>query len=186
MSTDRDPRTRGLDIPLRPVRSATVTPPPRPDPVAAEHPAQADADAGRPDKTSGPGAEQPPVTAKSTRRARTDRPVPQKPRVGAVRGNAVMLSTSLPYAIAEALAARALADNVTLGEVLMAAVHRHAAEVTSSPPPRPRRDGKTAVRQILVGPIDAEIVADYLDQAPASARLTTSLLLRHCLERQLA
>lgn len=181
MSTDSDPRTRGLDIPLRPVRSATVTPPRRPASRAAEHPGQLAAGA---DKASRPEAK-PSSTATSTRRARPEPPVALKPRVGAVRGNAVMLSTSLPYAIAEAMSARALADNVTLGEVLMAAVRRHAAEVASSPPPRPRRDGKTAVRQILVGPMDAEVVADYVDQAPASARLTTSLLLRHCLERQL-
>lgn len=176
MNTDSDPRTRGLDIPLRPVRSATVTPPRRPVPRAAERPGA--------DQASMPEAN-PPSAATSAARARTEPPVALKPRVGAVRGNAVMLSTSLPYSIAEAMSDRALADNVTLGEVLMAAVRRHAAEVASSPPPRPRRDGKTAVRQILVGRMDAEVVADYVDQAPASARLTTSLLLRHCLERQL-
>ncbi len=96
-----------------------------------------------------------------------------------------MVSTSVPYRVATAMDARSTAEGITLGEVLMAAVRRQAPTVIASPPPRPRRDGGTAVRQVLVGPLDAELIADSVDQAPATARLTVSLLLRHCLERDL-
>jgi hypothetical protein len=184
MSTD-DPRTRGLDVPVRPPRTTTIRPPVRKDEAA---PAESDdgkrgMDPGEPLISSNDGetSSLPPTPRRQGAVHSRRRPE----RRGSVRGNSVMLSTSVPYRVAQDLSARAEAENVTLGEVLMAAVRHHARDLVESPPPRPRRAGGTAVRQILVGPLDADLIAGYLADAPPSARLTTSRLLRHCLEREL-
>lgn len=190
---NEDPRTKGLDVPLRPPRTSSVRPPKRSEATFTDDGGACAAEEGN------SGAEMmsddpPAANAQGTRSP--DREPPELParrnshpsahRVGSVRGNTVMLSTSVPYRVADALAARADAEGVTLGEVLMAAVRHHAAAISASPPPRPKRSGGTAVRQILVGPLDAEIVAEYVAEAPPASRLTTSRFLRHCLERQLA
>lgn len=191
MSND-DPRTQGLDVPLRPPRTSSIRPPARSEstlrPSAGGQGAAvgSDGDSPKPDIHSlnndhTPRAGHWKPAAHSQRSPSTPRR-----RVGSVRGNTVMLSTSVPYQIADALGARAYAENITMGEVLMAAVRHHAADVVGSPPPRPKRSGGTAVRQILVGPLDAELVADYVAEASPVARLTTSRFLRHCLERELS
>jgi len=183
MSTE-DPRTKGLDVPLRPPRMTTIRPPLRNDnapPISSEV-MGAGSDVGRVPSVD----EGIPTQPTNLRRQRVHNARQVGGRTGSVRGNAVMLSTSVPYRIAQGLSARAEAENVTLGEVLMAAVRHHAADLVESPPPRPRRAGGTAVRQILVGPLDADLIAGYVADAPPSARLTTSRLLRHCLERELA
>jgi hypothetical protein len=184
MSSD-DPRTRGLDVPVRPPRTTAIRPPVRTEeaaPVESADPKQGE-DSGERliSSNDGESSSLPPAP----RRQSTVHSRRGPERKGSVRGNSVMLSTSLPYRVAQDLSARAEADNVTLGEVLMAAVRHHAGDLVESPPPRPRRAGGTAVRQILVGPLDADLIAGYLADAPPSARLTTSRLLRHCLEREL-
>jgi hypothetical protein len=91
----------------------------------------------------------------------------------------------VPYAVADALAARSVERDVTLGALVMEAVRSEAPGVVADPPPRPRRTGNTTVRQFLVSPEDAETLANYLDQVPGSERMNVSLLLRHCLTRHL-
>lgn len=95
------------------------------------------------------------------------------------------MATSIPYAVAAALDAKADADDVTLGALVMDAVRAEAPGVVANLPPRPRRSGGTAVRQFLVSPADSELLGDYLDKVPASERLNVSMLLRHCLTRYL-
>ena len=192
MSTE-DPRMKGLDVPLRPPRTSSIRPPKRSEATLTADPGVQGANAGDGGGDSTPHVQ--PATGNQAAQTVSRKP-PEQPRrssyassqrrVGSVRGNTVMLSTSVPYQVADALGARADAENITLGEVLMAAVRHHAAEVVGSPPPRPKRSGGTAVRQILVGPLDAEIVAGYVAKAPPASRLTTSRFLRHCLERELA
>lgn len=185
MSPTHDPRTEGLGLALRPpVRATSIAPPPRtPIPEPSTDPAEPET-APKPTPVIEPPKDPKPATTSVV----IDRPVntPEEPRVGSRRGGSIQVATSIPYAVADALAARAADQDVTIGSVVVEAIRAHAPDVTADVPPRPRRSGKTTVRQFLVSPTDAEQLALYLDRVPASERMTVSLLLRHCLTRHLA
>lgn len=139
MSTDPDPRTRGLDIPLRPVRSATICATAPTYPGGDEAPGQPEAAADRPDQARADAGSSPAADIDSTNPYRANRAA-EAPGQGSTRERRDAMSTSLPYAVAEAMSDRALADNVTLGEVLMAAVRRQGLWL-------PPKAGRGALRQ---------------------------------------
>ncbi len=194
MSTPSDPRTAGLEVPARPApRSTSVAPPPLPAPAApapeTTSPAQTPSEGSRGAVAPSPAASgaASPAARAPRRQGRGGAPgkPPEPPRVGSWRGGSVQVATSIPYATATALDAKAESDDVTLGSLVMEAVRAQAPFFVTNPPPRPRRSGGTAVRQFLVSPSDAEVLADFLDQVASSERMTVSLLLRHCLGRHL-
>ena len=191
-SQQDDPRTEGLGLALRPpVRAASVAPPPRrPVPQSTENdppptpPAPVtvtDAPALVSDREQAPP---PVVDADPSITAEVDPDA--EPRVGSRRGGSIQVATSIPYPVADALAEKAAFEDVTIGSVVADAVRAYGATVTSEVPPKPRRTGKTTVRQFLISPADAEQLARYLDRVPATERMTVSLLLRHCLTRYLS
>ena len=169
--SNEDPRLVGLDTPLRPPerRTTSMVPPPPPSvPPAQDAPEQAAParSAPRPQPT-----------------AREARPAPRAtPKQSAAGGR---VAASLPPELDSTFRKVARDHETTQGEVLLAALRAHGADVVANPPPKPPRTGDTTLRYVFLPASGMATVDELLAKAPAD-KLNRSLLIRHCLQRHLA
>ena len=160
-----DPRLAGLDTPLRPPERRTTSVAPPPPPAVMPEP-QAPVVAPQPTPAAAP---------------RSARPRPATKPASTTGGR---VAASLPPELDEAFRQRAIDDDTTQGEVLLAALDAHGADVVANPPKKPRKTGDAVLRTVFLSASGMAVVEALMAMAPAD-RLNRSLLIRHCLQRYL-
>jgi hypothetical protein len=186
-----DPRRRGFAAPVRPVkpdppptRRGIAGPPPSKPVTAPVLDAEDEPTAPESPKPSATG----PVTVLPAPAAlRAGQPSPgaeqAKPVLGVQRHNMRYVQFQLSPVLSDLLTARAEAEDVVLGEVVMDALRAFDAQPKAAPTRRRRRRSNVGVRRsILVRPDEANQIKEMADQYGEKP----SGMIRRCLEAYLS